>query len=271
MPAEMNEQEMAMLLRSKPVNGAARTWRCPPPEALAAYADGKLGEGARQEIEPHIADCNYCLHEVAWLARLQDSPQPEVPAGLLVRARSLRTSPAVAPWFRWAWAAATAAGLVVAASLWLNRPERALDLPRSDLPTVVRPVPTAPATEAAPAAEAGTPPVEAGTLADRTVRNHGQHAAVPSLVFPQEGAVVSAAEVEFRWSAVPQALFYEVRILSAEGDLVWEQRVDGTRTRIPASALSQQRGKIFVSVRAQLPDGRSRKSPVVGFTVRGLE
>jgi hypothetical protein len=107
-----------------------------------------------------------------------------------------------------------------------------------------------------------------GTPADRTVRNRGAQAAVPSLVFPQEGAVVSAAEVEFRWTAVPQALFYEVRVLSAEGDRLWEQRVDGTRTRVPASALSQERGKMFVSVRAQLPDGRAVKSEVVGFSVR---
>lgn len=80
--------------------------------------------------------------------------------------------------------------------------------------------------------------------------------------------MVGTGDVEFRWKALPQALFYEIRVVGAEGDLLWEQRVEDTRARMPRGTAGSQQGKLFVSVRAHLPDGQTMKSQVVGFWVR---
>jgi len=37
----------------------------------------------------------------------------------------------------------------------------------------------------------------------------------------------------FSWTAVPESLYYEVRIVSDAGDLLWRERVEGTEWRLP--------------------------------------
>jgi hypothetical protein len=41
------------------------TLGCPPPEDLAAFADGKVSRSARAQIELHIADCDACREVLA--------------------------------------------------------------------------------------------------------------------------------------------------------------------------------------------------------------
>jgi anti-sigma factor RsiW len=62
-------------------------------EAVAAFADGALGNGARARAARHVADCPECAHAVAvqreavWALRA--APAPTLPGGLLERLRAV--------------------------------------------------------------------------------------------------------------------------------------------------------------------------------------
>lgn len=267
----MDEQELGRLLRGRALRDAARTWRCPSAEQLAGYADGRVAGQEHGRLQAHLADCDYCVREVAALARLGDLPTTEVPPPLLARAREFSQSGASGKGgLTWGWtsAAAVTAGMVVAASLWVYRPEMVVEMPQSELPAAARPASQA---EAESQTGSAAPDAAPETQEDGRVRNRSAHASLPVVVFPKEDAVVDATELKIRWTAVPQALFYDVRVLSAEGDLLWEQRVDGIHVQVPPATLEKQQSKMYVSVRAHLSDGRTRKSPVVGFSARRVE
>jgi len=54
-------------------------------------------------------------------------------------------------------------------------------------------------------------------------------------------------------------------MVTAEGDLVWEARVEGTQARLPEDVQLAAGEKYFVWVRAHLPEGKTVQSKVVGF------
>ncbi len=68
---------------------------------------------------------------------------------------------------------------------------------------------------------------------------------------------------------MPRSLFYEIRVVTAEGDLVWRERIEGSRVQFPAGVQLVKGQKYFVWVRAYLPEGKTAKSAVVGFNVGG--
>jgi hypothetical protein len=92
-------------------------------------------------------------------------------------------------------------------------------------------------------------------------------AALPDLVFPREGSIIESEKLEFRWHKVERSLFYEIRLVTADGSLVWERRVEAPRARLPADMRLTAGQKHFVWVRAYLPEGKTLKSSTVGFTV----
>lgn len=65
-------------------------------EAVAAFADGALGNGARARAARHISECPECAHAVAvqreavWALRA--APAPSLPGGLLERLRAVPTT-----------------------------------------------------------------------------------------------------------------------------------------------------------------------------------
>jgi hypothetical protein len=101
----------------------------------------------------------------------------------------------------------------------------------------------------------------------RVVRNEQRASVALRLLFPREGTIVSRESFDFRWTEVRGSLFYEIRLMTAEGDLVWEGRIEGTQTRVPANVQLVPGGKYFVSVRAYLPEGKTLPAAVVGFRV----
>ena len=90
----------------------------------------------------------------------------------------------------------------------------------------------------------------------------------PELVYPREGVILASRDLEFRWRQMPGVLFYEVRLVTAEGDVVWEKRSETTHARLPDSIHLASGGQYFVSVRAYLSRGKTAKSATVGFKVR---
>lgn len=211
-----------------------RTWRCPDDARLSAYVDHRLTGRNQARLERHLAACGYCLGQVAALARLQDAPLPDdIPVSMIARARELAPGKAAAAWkpaFGWAAVAAITC-LAVVATFSVKRPQTGIFPPQESL------------------------------------RKAPQHNTAPTLLFPREGAVVPRGGIEFHWSPVEHTLYYEVFVLSAEGDLVWQDRADGIRVRLPGNTRLSTGQKYYVSVCATLGDGRSLKSPAVGFEV----
>ncbi|HEX6626207.1 MAG TPA: hypothetical protein VF064_20995 [Pyrinomonadaceae bacterium] len=72
---------------------------------------------------------------------------------------------------------------------------------------------------------------------------------------------------EFRWQPAADALFYEVFVVTAAGDIVLEQRSEATRLPLPADAPLTPGAKYFVWIRAHLREGKTVNSSVVSFRV----
>ena len=257
----MNEKKLGRLLRAKKITLSGRGWRCPDETQIAGYVDGRLPASDKNRLDGHLAECDYCLGLVAALLRLEGAAMPDnVPPALLARARHLVPMPAppsVWPVVRWGTVAAVTACIAVVTTVWIHRQE-------SETPLAPTPGTQSPAIST-PAPPAVAPPAPTS----REVRN--VKPAVPSLelLAPREGLALGPEALDFRWTRVPASLYYEVRVMTAEGDLVWEGRAEGNQTRLPGNVQLVSGTKYFVSVRAFLPDGKTLTSPVVGFTARG--
>ena len=237
-----------------------RGWFCPDESALAAYVDGKLEGGPRVKMERHLAGCEHCLGQVSFLVRMQgeDAGVP-VPAGLLARAKELgaqQAGPVFLPGWRWAAVAGVTAGLAMVIAVSLRQPEFTTPTP---LP------PTAPAVERAEP-QGQTQPK--GAPPDK-VRGPAAEAPSFEVVSPREGEILSREKVSFRWRPVRGAVSYDVRVVTEEGDLVWESRTEGNRAVLPASVPLEPGRKYFVWVVAQFPGGLTLKAQAVAFRIEG--
>ena len=241
------------------MQGQNRPWRCPDEWQLAAYADSQLAGRALQRVESHLADCRSCLDQVAFLARLRSVEMPaEVPASLLVQARELFApgqGAAGRPRWLWGTVGAATAGLGVSLALWLSQPSMVIVPPR------------APAVAPAETPPAAPPASEPMPLSPPQVRNGQKKTTVLKILLPREGSVVPRDSLEFRWTDIPGSLFYEVKVVTEDGALVWEAHVMGTRASLPSDVRLARGSKYFVWVRAHLPEGRLAKSEIVGFAV----
>lgn len=256
----MDDKKLGRLLRAKKITVAGRGWRCPDETQLAGYVDGRLPAADKNRLDGHLAECDYCLGQVAALFRLEGAAMPDsVPPALLARARDLVPAPAppsARPVVRWGAIAAVTACIAVVTTVWIHRQENETLAPAP--PAIQSPAIPAPASPAA--APPATTPREV-----RTVKPAG-----PSLqlLAPREGLALPPEARDFRWTRVPASLYYEVRVMSADGDLVWEGRAEGNQARLPENVQLVSGTKYFVSVRAFLLDGKSLTSPVVRFTAR---
>ncbi len=236
-----------------------RGWRCPGESQLAAYADHRLAGREKDRVEAHLADCHFCLGQVAFLARHQAAQLPEdVPAPLLERARGLvplHARPALSLVLRWQALVATAACLVIVGAVTLRRPQRPVAPPRP--PTTEAPTSRTPART--------TLPAETPSVVPRTVRKVPAGVLPPVVILPRDGAVVSRSKLEFRWEPVEGSLDYEVRIVDAEGSVVWERRTGSPALDVPADVNLKSGRKYFVWIRAFLAGGGTVQSKAVGF------
>jgi len=273
----MEDQEFKKLLQVQGGQGGHRGWRCPDEIQLAAYVAQRLSGSARNSIEEHVVDCDFCLSQVAFLTQSGDwANSVDVPASLLSGARNLvaRKPNRGINWGR-RWAVSTAAvacfGLLfILVALQLRRekvfppsgPLVAQQTPPERVPapqiTVAsppsRPEPSQPV-QAAKAKSTQTPMVRSKTTVDL----------LPKLISPRDGAVVRREDLEFRWEPMSEAIFYEVRVMSAEGDLVFEGRTEDTRLKLSSTAPLVTGRKYFVVARAHLRQGKAAKSSLVSF------
>jgi hypothetical protein len=91
----------------------------------------------------------------------------------------------------------------------------------------------------------------------------------PQSLYPREGGVVAPTGIEFRWTRVPGPLCYDVRVVTEEGDVVWEGRAGDSLVGLPSNVHLTADESFFVRVRALLPEGKTVTSRMGGFKVKG--
>ena len=266
----MNDQELIELLRSHD-QAVTRGWRCPDENLLAAYIHKQLSEEKRRQLDSHFASCNACLETLGLLIGAKETPREEVPAALLVRARSLAEFKPGAVW-RWRWALATATAcalIVVLLSIWRARDSQYT--PGTDDLVAMKTEPT-PEQLIPPSVKPSVPspglvvqkPKSSEKLAP--VLRGANDELKPTLIFPREGANVNIQQQSIRWTAVAEASFYEVTIVAPDGGHILTQPTNATEFSLRAQNLPIG-GKYFVSVTAHLNGNRTVKSDLVGFHV----
>jgi Putative zinc-finger len=235
---------------------ASRARNCPKDEAIAAYVDGNVDATARSRVESHLANCAHCRGLVADVMKMKESDSPAIPLQLKQRAVAL-----AAPrsrrmqWILWpAVAAGAACALII--GLWVRGPQE-VSVPIPSSPTA--PAPTVIAkSEPAPALRQPNGEVERSL----TASSH-----LPVLIFPQKNNVLTPQQLEFKWKAIPQSRYYEIRVVTADGDLVWSAQSENLNLR-PPSDLELKDGAYFVWISAYVESGPVQKSAPVRFVVR---
>jgi hypothetical protein len=232
-----------------------RRWSCPDEETISAYIDRTLDDNRSKRVVSHLVDCTYCRELVATTVKLQRVEDlPEVPAGLMRRALAAGETQSRRWVWRWAPVSSAAAALVCAGlivAVWRAPQELVIHK---------RPAPTAPAIMKFEGPKAGEAP-QSGRE-----RKPSSYETEPTMITPQQGQLVSRSHLKFRWNAVPNAAYYQVRLVTAEGDLVWEGS-SGTRELGVPDSLVLNGGKYFVLVSAAMNNGRMHKASPVEFQV----
>jgi len=236
----MNVQQIIALLSDSAEPDVEATGFCLTPEQLAAFHDGVLQNDERVEAEAHLAACDRCLSQLSAISRASAlrSTGSDAPDSLIARAEALFTPAAPRP-RRWAVPLAAAALLVLALSLVIDLADDANTEPDLTVTPQTR-------------------------YADRELLQ-------PRLLAPAEGGLVQPSKQVFQWTEVPGTLFYDVRLVSLDGDLLLQERVEGTRWLIPGSLQLEPGQEYFVRVDAYLSDAKYLSSEHRVFRVEGAQ
>jgi hypothetical protein len=269
----MDEKTLKRLLRAEGAEADRPGRSCPDAALLSAYVEHGISDEKRTAVEAHLADCEACLGQVAFLVREPADPAAPVAPRAVARARDL-IAPAPRLWrplvLRWGSAVAGAACVVTIAILIVRLPSE---------PQTPAAMPAAHAASAGPAQPAGAqmapPAATAPLVASRpspaapppTVRNSATALHVFSVASPAENATPARQDLEFRWQPVPGSLYYEINVVTDDGTVVWQARVEGAKARPPNEARFEARTKYFVWVRAHLVGGETVKSAAVSFQI----
>ncbi len=247
----MEDTEIKKLLRVQKQSGE-RGWRCPDEIQLAAYVTKRLDSSARSSVESHIADCDFCLSQV-----LTRKPANTVNWG-----------------GRWISATAAVACLILLAVVVVVQLRRRETVSPSNGPFIaekIEPPPVAspqfastpPALRPEPSPATQVPKAKSTRTGE--VRSMTPKEIIPRLLSPKEGAAVRWEDLELRWQPVSDTIFYEIRLMSASGDVVFAQQTENTSLK-PGIAGSLVPGtKYFIIVSAHLREGKTIKSGVVSF------
>jgi len=228
-------------------------FRCPNEHDLAAYADQQLIGAERERVESHLAKCDSCLQQVGFLIKNADGVATPVPARFLAGGKQLDTAAPRGSPIAWQWAgvAAAIAVVAIAGALW-----RAAQLNHGE----GRSLPVATAEQRQAAGIPSNPNPEAET----SVRSVSPGVSLPVVLTPRPGTIVYPSTFIIGWEPIANAVAYEVRVVTADGSLVWRKRVRDVSVRPPIQTLRPGR-KYFVWVRALLPDGETQVSAAVSF------
>ena len=234
----MDPDHLTLLLAEGAAESPGRSPDCPDEGRIAGYVDEGLDAAVRQELERHLADCGHCLAVVGLLSRERHVSTAEtVSAQTLARARVRAME---APHRRWRfapqWAAAAALVLAVPLLLQLGRS------PDAGLEGQGRPAPSA-------------------------VRTIAPQADSVQVLVPGAGSSVDARHALFRWTAVADSPYYDVRIVTDDGEVVVRERVTGTTWQVPPEVRLRSGAEYFVHVDAYPSGDKAVSSEHVPFRI----
>jgi len=214
---------------------------CPQDELLAAYMEGGLSDAGHREFEDHLADCAWCLERVGILGRANESDtQEQVPELLLARAGRIPnpSRQSVSIWRR-APALAAAAVLVLTLGFLVSNPafrDKVLQ------------------------------PVSNGNVnTTQITRSIDPGGLQPAQHTSGNNISVEFADGMFKWTPVNDSMFYQVRIVTAEGDLLWRERIHGEQWKPPGGLVFSPGEEYFVRIDAFLSETLSVNSDYVAF------
>lgn len=239
--------------------GRSRSWRlkCPGDDVLAGYLDGALDNAARTRIELHLADCTPCRSLIGDVAMMQRSDD-DMPLPLGLKQRAVASTAPSPKRTRWILIPAAAAGFTFLLIVTVLLRE-----PKND----VGPISTSPG--AAVVAKSDIP-LPVGQVTPNVVRKGPSLEALPILIAPREGSVIELDKPVFKWKPVSRARYYEIHVVTSEGEPVWQ----GQSNRIGGNLVAGttlKNGTYFVWVSAYLVDGRVQKSAPVSFVVNASQ
>ena len=206
---------------------------CPGSAALAALADGTLGEPSRTPVVAHVAGCEECLDTVEMLVRMDGGGVPVLPADLKAAALAIVPRPSVQR--RWRPVLAAAATVILGVGGWYYVQQRALVVPGPH------------------------------AIAEDRVRNAQSDSQLPHVVRPAAGQRVRGNALSIEWRQTSAALAYRVRVMRDDGQLLWERETPETTTVIPQGVSLPSGVPLYVTVTAVLPDGKTTRAPAVRF------
>jgi len=224
---------------------------CPDDYELASYMSGGLSERDHGQFEMHLADCAYCMERVGILGRAGEAETTaRVPEFLQARSARLakhpdaQTASKMRVWHkapRWA----AAAVVVLAIGVF----SQSYSLRHSGLESSAK--------------------LEAPTQSNNTrqTRNINPGEVAPDFLSSREGMTMIPGDGVFRWTAVADSLYYQLRVVSDEGDLVWQGRVDETQWALPAGLSLVPGAEYYVRVDAYLTEAKALNSDYLLFRV----
>jgi hypothetical protein len=239
----MDQHKLTTLLHQQDTEIPDRTPFCPEDHEVAAVFGRKSGDPGDALSEHHLVNCGYCLARVAMLAQLHKNEDDEqVSESLLAKAGQFGHQPRRRRLYASAWAAAA----VVVITLF----------------TIA---------ERGPSPGTGaqlTPPALVAEDA-RQLRNIKRGSAVPTILAPIKDANVRPEDLTIRWTGVPGSLYYDIRLVNAEGLMIWQDRVEDTQRNLPGHLELVSGDQYFVRVDAYLAEAKSISSRHVQFTIKG--
>jgi Putative zinc-finger len=252
----MGEDDFPAMRSESSENPPTRGWTCPDDLTIAAYVDNALSQTRKARVELHLSKCERCRVVVTDVVKLQREIELPVPPFEFARI-PVQLAPAVSERFRWIWAPAAAAALLflitVTISL-LREPQKLL--------VASPPLPSAPMiAKAAPLTSRNTPLRE-------ILRKPQLSEALPLMLSPRRDSAVGREQLEFSWTPVSRSRYYEISVVTSDGDLLWEGQTEKSVLHLPSEVVLK-RGSYFVWVTAYLADGRVAKSSPVRFVVKG--
>jgi hypothetical protein len=161
----MDEKTLTRLLRAEGTEAEPPGRSCPDEALLSAWVEHQIPEDKRAKVEAHLADCEACLGQVAFLARQPAEPPTSVPPGAVARARDLVALPS-SSWrplvLRWGTALAGAACVVLVVVAVLRQGPAMQAPATTPVPDAAAgaPSPSAPDQPAAPQAAGRQPSVD---------------------------------------------------------------------------------------------------------------
>jgi hypothetical protein len=125
-----------------------------------------------------------------------------------------------------------------------------------------------PPTPSVPMIAKAEPPPSRNAPANEILRRPQQLPEVlPVILSPPQDGTVEREHLEFSWKPVSRSRYYGIRVVTSDGDLLWEGQTEGSALHFPSDVVLKG-GSYFVWITAYLTDGQVAKSSPVRFLVK---